>query len=304
MKRTAFYNRLGLYLLSIDANIHPGSCACAAGAIYSNSETPLSVQSKIGEMLKLWYGEYLFDRTEELFQTETKCDIGPIISALEDVCDELHIVGHDVIQGSFALKSIHSLDAYVPQDVVDRIATNILKNGKAHPGMFYGYTADQIREEESIFDDYDVDSTPIDIANSLVNTLRRIKKSYFGFEFLAQETHLITHGEALTSIYGLGHHVVFKRLLKGWYLRLKLLEPIYELDLSVTHRSPNRMDWDPRKSSFWENYRKHQLFIHPIKTMYSYLNLKSRNLFSPTAIQFMEEEKLPFMVDSRFPDDW
>lgn len=303
MKSKAIYHQLGLYLLSIDSNIHPGACACASAAIHEMPDILSTVCRKIESKIRAWYGEYLLGSTRETFTSKTKCDVTPIISALESSCDELHIVGHDVIQSSYAMKSLHALGQYAPQTVVDKIASNVRKNGKAHPGMFYGYTSEEIRKVEDTFVAYDAESTPNDVAASLIKTLKKIKKSYFGFEFLAQETHLITHAEAMISLHALGHHDLFRRLLKGWFLRIKLLETIFDLDLKNS-QSPSKATWDPRTATFWEAYSHYQLYIHPIKTMFSYLNLKHYGLFSQEDARFMEEEKLPFMADSRFPADW
>lgn len=140
--------------------------------------------------------------------------------------------------------------------------------------------------------------------NSLVQTLKQIKRSYFGFHFLAQETHLITHAEAMISIHRLGHEDIFQQTLKGWFLRLKLLENIHDLNLDYTHKSPRESNWDPRSSSFWDDDRPFELYIHPVKTMYSYLVLKSYGLIEPDDIPFFEEEKLPYLADSRNPEEW
>lgn len=304
MKQSTFYHQLGVYLLAQDTNIHPGACVCAAASIYEMPETHEASRHKIDERLREWFGEHIHNCTREAFAPASQCNIETIVSAIGDTIDELHIVGHDIIQGSAALKSLHRLEGRVPQSIVDEIAMHIKANGKAHPGLFHGYSSEDIRKEEASFDNYNADSTPSDVVDSLVHTLRLIKKSYFGFHFLAQETHLFTHAEAMISIHKLGYHDLFKRSLKGWFLRLKLLEIIYDLNLDDTHKSPRIMDWDPRSISFWDAYDSYELNIHPIKTMFSYLNLKRCGLISYEDIQFLEKEKLPYLADSRFPDDW
>ncbi len=254
------------------------------------------------ESLKIWFGEYLYNCMRDAFASASECDTKTIIYAIGDTIDELHIVGHDIIQASAALKSIHRLKARVPQSMVDYIARRIRSNGRAHPGLFHGYSFEEIRKAEASFDSYRADSTPSDVVNSLVHTLKQIKKSYFGFHFLAQETHLLTHAEAMISLHKLGHQDLFRRSLKGWFLRLKLLETIHEINLDQTHQSPKKMNWDPRTASFWDAYGSFELNIHPIKTMFSYLSLKSFGLFSEEDARFLENEKLPYLADSRYLD--
>lgn len=302
MNPSALYHQLGVYLLAKNTNMHPGSCLCALASIYEMPEVSATNRHKIDHRVGAWLDEKTFNSTREAFQSVSSCDSEPIVSAIGGSIDTLHLIGHDIIQASAALKAIERLKAQVPQCLVDEISNKIKATGAGHPGLFYGYTSAEIRKREASFDDYNPQSTTFDVVTSLLHTLRKIKQSYIGFHFLAQETHLITHAEAIISLYQLGCHDLYRRSLKGWFLRLKLLEKVYDLKLSETHASPRKMNWDPRTLSFWDNYDSFELHIHPIKTMFSYLRLKELALFSEEDRQFLENEKLPYLADSRYLD--
>lgn len=298
MKQSQFYHQLSVYLLSENRNVHHGALVSASAFIYDMPETTEETRFEIRKRMEKWFGEYHTDCVNGAFTSVRECDITPILSALDEVIGNLHFIGHDVIQASAALKGLDQLgDA--PQGMVEKISSHIRATKDAQPGLFYGYSADEIREREASFCDYEINSSPRDVANSLVRALRQIKRSYFGFHFLSQETHLITHAEAIITLNKLGHHELFKKSLKGWYLRLHLLERIQDLNLDETHESPEACNWDPRSPSFWSAYEPYALNIHPIKTMFSYLKLKQQELFSEEDILFLERNKLLYLADAR-----
>ena len=297
------YHQLALYLLAKEPNIHPGASLSAAAFIFERSKTEKSTKAKIDQRINAWFGEFLFDSAKNSFDSREKPNLNSFIDSIESVVGTLSIVGHDIILASSALKSLHWNNQFSPQKIVDQISERVRKAGSAHPGLFHGYTSEEIRKIEVEFDDFDADSTPLDVATSLVKALRKVQRTYFGFHFQAQETHLITHAEAMISLNKLGYDYIFRKSLKSWFLRLHLLEPIFDLNIPDAV-SPKMVHWDPRIADFWEQFESYELNIHPIKTMNSYLTLKDYNLFSCEDVDYLETEKLPYLADSRYPKDW
>jgi len=299
MTRSTFYHQLAVYLLARDPNLHHGAVASAVAFIHDMSETTPDARTRIDARMEQWFGEYVYSAVRQEFASTDKCSATAVLSSLDGVIGELHLIGHDIVQGSAALKSMNQLGQRVPSAAVEAIARHIASTGSAPPGMFHGYSRKEIRDLEASFDEYHPDSTPRDIADSLVGTLRQIRRSYFGFHFLAQETHLFTHAEAMIALHKLGHPDLFRKALRGWFLRLRLLEAIFDPDVDEKLESPRACEWDPREPAFWSAYASYELNIHPIKTMFSYLSLRQDGLFSEEDARFLEEEKLPFLSDSR-----